>query len=128
MRIIKMGASALAAAALTVGLVAPGANASEVEEQSVDLAAVESVSEVKTAYEITLDDAEAASKESPLSDEEAEEIADAEIPAAIVYAARHCLTGIGLNSTQITRMAELGSTTDILQAFGFAAVRCVMGR
>ncbi|MCZ2822663.1 hypothetical protein O2V63_20185 [Modestobacter sp. VKM Ac-2977] len=39
-----------------------------------------------------------------------------------------CLTGIGLNGPQITRIAEKGTVTAMLAAGGWAAVRCVMGR
>ncbi|MCH6471156.1 hypothetical protein [Sinomonas terrae] len=39
-----------------------------------------------------------------------------------------CLMGIGLNSAQITRIAQSGSAWAIASSFGYAAVRCVLGR
>ncbi len=39
-----------------------------------------------------------------------------------------CLIGIGLNSTQISQIASKGSPWAIAAAFGWGAVRCVMGR
>lgn len=39
-----------------------------------------------------------------------------------------CLIGIGLNGPQISRIASMGSPGSILAAFGFAALRCVLGR
>jgi hypothetical protein len=39
-----------------------------------------------------------------------------------------CLMGIGLNSTQIANIASRGSLGSIAAAFGWAAVRCIMGR
>lgn len=39
-----------------------------------------------------------------------------------------CLMGIGLNSVQITRIAQTGTPAAIVAAGGYAALRCVMGR
>jgi len=39
-----------------------------------------------------------------------------------------CLIGIGLNGAQIAQIASKGSPLAIWAAFGWAAVRCVMGR
>lgn len=39
-----------------------------------------------------------------------------------------CLVGLGLNSVQITRIAQAGSTWAIASSFGYAAVRCLLGR
>lgn len=39
-----------------------------------------------------------------------------------------CLTGIGLNSVQITNIASRGTTASILAAGGYAALRCILGR
>ena len=39
-----------------------------------------------------------------------------------------CLIGIGLNGPQISRIASAGSPGAILAAFGFGALRCVLGR
>lgn len=39
-----------------------------------------------------------------------------------------CLIGIGLNGPQISRIASAGSPGSILAAFGFGALRCVLGR
>lgn len=39
-----------------------------------------------------------------------------------------CLTGIGLNGSQITQIASAGTPLAILGAFGYAALRCVLGR
>jgi hypothetical protein len=39
-----------------------------------------------------------------------------------------CLMGLGLNSVQITRIAQSGSIWAIASSFGYAAVRCLLGR
>ncbi|RKN67186.1 hypothetical protein D7252_06065 [Microbacterium sp. CGR2] len=39
-----------------------------------------------------------------------------------------CLAGLGLNSSQIAGIGSSGSPGAILAAFGYAAVRCVLGR
>lgn len=46
------------------------------------------------------------------------------LPALVV----RCLTGLGLNSTQITNIAQSSSVAAMISAGGYAAVRCVMGR
>lgn len=42
--------------------------------------------------------------------------------------AMRCLSGIGLNSYQITNLASKGTAAAILGAAGYAALRCVLGR
>lgn len=39
-----------------------------------------------------------------------------------------CLIGIGLNGPQITRIAQTGTPSAILAAFGYSAFRCIIGR
>jgi len=39
-----------------------------------------------------------------------------------------CLIGIGLNGPQIARIAQTGTPSAILAAFGYGALRCIIGR